>query len=178
MSQKKFEHQNHKSLKSANDHLFSKKVWRDFRYFIASGFGSGLAPIAPGTMGTLVGLPIYWLISPLPPLLYAIITILGFGLGVWLCQKISDELNIHDHSSIVWDEIIGMLITLFIIPCTWSNMLLGFLLFRIFDIWKPWPIRWVDKHVKTGLGIMLDDVLAAIPAWIILKIINLILFNN
>lgn len=147
----------------------STKVWRDPVYFIAFGFGSGLMPIAPGTWGTLAAIPIYLLLMNLPLWMYAAITLLLFAIGVAASQKVTDDLGVHDYSGIVWDEVIGYLLTMIGMPISWVWMLLGFLLFRLFDIWKPFPIRWVDKKVHGGLGVMLDDVLAAVPAWIILQ---------
>jgi len=150
----------------------SQKVWTNPKYFIAFGFGSGLSPVAPGTIGTLAGIPLYLFICRTPPLIYVLLTLSAFILGVFLCEKISKELGEHDYPGIVWDEIVGLLITLFLLPHSWVTIILGFLLFRLLDIWKPWPIGWVDKHVHGGLGIMLDDVLAAIPAWAILILLQ------
>jgi phosphatidylglycerophosphatase A len=148
-----------------------KTVWRDPAYFIAFGFGSGLMPIAPGTWGTLVAIPIYLLMVQLPPFLYLLLVAVGFFLGVWVCNKVSRELGVHDYAGIVWDEVVGYLLTMFLVPAGPVSILLGFCLFRLFDILKPFPIRWVDKHVHGGLGIMLDDVIAAIPAFVILQLL-------
>lgn len=148
------------------------KVWRDPTYFLAFGFGSGLAPFAPGTFGTLAALPLYFILALLSPQLYLVLTLLAFALGVWICGKVSHDLGVHDHSGIVWDEIVGFLLTMFLVPVHLIWVLVGFVLFRIFDIWKPYPISWVDKHVSGGLGIMVDDVLAAAPACFILQIIS------
>lgn len=158
--------QNQKKL---SDQEISNKVWQDPKYFIAFGFGSGLMPWAPGTWGTLAAIPVYLLFANMPWYLYAIATLMAFILGVSISTHISQELGEHDYSGIVWDEVIGYLITMFLAPPGMIWMLTGFILFRIFDIWKPQPIGWVDRRVKSGLGIMLDDVLAAIPAWIILQ---------
>ncbi len=149
----------------------SNKVWRRPTYFIAFGFGSGLMPIAPGTWGTLAALPIYLLMMHTSPLVYALMTLLAFVFGVWVCGKVSHELGVHDYGGIVWDEIVGYLLTMFLAPPGLVWMLLGFGLFRLFDIWKPQPIRWIDKRVQGGVGIMLDDVVAAIPACAILQLI-------
>lgn len=149
----------------------STKVWQNPLYFIAFGFGSGLMPIAPGTWGTLVAIPLYLLLTAVPWTIYLSITLLAFVLGVWVCQRVSQELGVHDYSGIVWDEVVGYLLTMFMAPTGVVWILLGFILFRIFDIWKPQPIRYVDRRIQGGLGIMLDDVLAAIPAWAILQLI-------
>jgi len=134
-------------------------------HFVAFGFGSGLSPKAPGTMGTLVAIPLYLLICQLPLMFYSVIVIAGFALGLYVCGKTSNDLRVHDHSGIVWDEIIGYWLTMFAIPVSWQSALAGFVLFRLFDIWKPFPIRLLDKHVKGGFGVMIDDVLAAFYAW-------------
>ena len=149
----------------------SSKVWQDPYYFIAFGFGSGLMPIAPGTWGTLAAMPIYLLISGLSWGAYLILTVAAFILGVAVCDRVSSELGLHDYSGIVWDEVVGYLLTMFLAPISLSWMVIGFFLFRIFDIWKPQPIRFVDQHVNGGLGIMLDDVMAAVPAWIIMQLL-------
>jgi phosphatidylglycerophosphatase A len=92
-------------------------------------------------------------------------------LGIWICQASSRDLGVHDHPGIVWDEIVGYLITMATAPAGWLWVVLGFVLFRFFDILKPWPISWADKRVHGGLGIMLDDVLAAVYAWLVLHLI-------
>lgn len=150
------------------------KVWRQPAYFLALGFGSGLMPIAPGTWGTLAAIPVYCLLMGCSWWVYLGLVLGAFWLGVGICDKVSSELSVHDDSRIVWDEIVGYLITMFLAPPGLFWMGLGFLLFRGFDIWKPQPIRWVDQQVKGGMGIMLDDVLAAIPAWIFLQGIHFV----
>jgi phosphatidylglycerophosphatase A len=129
-------------------------------HLLAFGFGSGLLPKAPGTYGTLVAIPIYLLLQPLSLVLYALIVLLAFIAGLWICQRTSDDLGVHDHSGIVWDEIVGYLVGMVFAPAGWVWIVIGFLLFRLFDIFKPWPILWIDQRVKGGLGIMLDDLLA------------------
>jgi phosphatidylglycerophosphatase A len=145
------------------------KVWQNPIYFIAFGFGSGLMPVAPGTWGTIAAIPIYILLMPLSLSYYLIVTFVLFLLGVWVSEKVSRDLGVHDFSGIVWDEVIGYLLTMVGAPKGWVWMLVGFLLFRLFDIWKPTPIRLIDRHVQGGLGIMLDDVAAALPAWACLQ---------
>jgi phosphatidylglycerophosphatase A len=130
-------------------------------HFIAFGFGTGTMPWAPGTFGTLAAVPLYLLLEPLPLWAYLLVLLAGFVLGVWLCERTSRDLGVHDHGGIVWDEIIGYLLTMSLAPSGWVWILLGFLLFRLFDILKPWPIRNIDRQVGGGLGIMLDDQLAA-----------------
>jgi phosphatidylglycerophosphatase A len=147
------------------------RVWQDPVYFIAFGFGSGLMSVAPGTWGTLAAIPIYLLLSSSHWITYTIATFLAFVLGVWVCNKVTHDLGVQDYKGIVWDEVVGYLLTMFLAPHGVWWILLGFILFRIFDIWKPQPIRFVDQKIHGGLGIMLDDVLAAVPAWIILQIV-------
>ena len=149
----------------------SSKVWQDPIYFIAFGFGSGLMPLVPGTWGTLAAIPLYLLIAGMSWITYLTLTVVAFILGVLVCDKVSADLGLHDYSGIVWDEVVGYLLTMFLAPISVLWMVIGFVLFRIFDIWKPQPIRWVDERIHGGLGIMLDDVLAAIPAWIIMQML-------
>ena len=149
----------------------STKVWQDPVYFIAFGFGSGLMPVAPGTWGTLAAVPIYLLLAWTSWGAYFVLTLAAFLLGVVVCERVSSDLGIHDYSGIVWDEVVGYLLTMFMAPVSWIWMIVGFVLFRLFDIWKPQPIGFVDKQVRGGLGIMLDDVLAAVPAWIIMQLL-------
>ncbi|MFP6839082.1 MAG: phosphatidylglycerophosphatase A [Pseudohongiellaceae bacterium] len=141
-----------------------KSIWCHPVYFLAFGLGSGTVPKAPGTAGTLVAVGVYLLLPPLSALVYGLILVLTFVLGIYLCGKTSADLGVHDHSGIVWDEFVGYWITMFMAPAGWFWVLLGFGLFRLLDIVKPWPISWVDKELKGGLGIMLDDVLAGIMA--------------
>lgn len=138
--------------------------------FLAFGFGSGLAPVAPGTFGTLAAIPPYLLLAQLTWPWYAVAVVLAFVLGIYLCEQASKNLGVDDHGGIVWDEFVGFWITLFMIPPEWYWILLGFVLFRIFDILKPFPIKWLDKQVKGGFGVMIDDVIAGFFAWIILII--------
>jgi len=137
-------------------------------HFFSLGFGSGLAPFAPGTFGTLAAIPLYLLCQPLALEIYLAITVLGFAIGVYWCDFTSKALGVHDHSGIVWDEIVGFFITMIAVPLTLTNMIVGFLLFRLFDIWKPWPIKLLDEKVSGGFGIMIDDVLAGIFALLVL----------
>lgn len=135
----------------------------------AFGFGSGLAPKAPGTFGTIAAIPLYLLMSHLPLVAYLTIVLIACVVGIYLCGKTAKDLGVHDHPGIVWDEFAGFWITMIAIPPTFTNVLLGFVLFRIFDIWKPWPIGWADKKVDGGTGIMLDDVLAGLMALAVLQ---------
>jgi len=153
-----------------NQANLATRVWQDPVYFIAFGFGSGLMPMAPGTWGTLAAIPLYLLLMHNHWAVYLAVTVLAFGLGVWVSDKVSRDLGVHDYKGIVWDEVVGYLLTMFMVPHGLGWIIAGFVLFRIFDIWKPQPIRYIDKKVMGGMGIMLDDVLAAVPAWLILQL--------
>jgi phosphatidylglycerophosphatase A len=140
-------------------------------HFLALGFGSGLAPKMPGTIGTIAALPLVVLLSHYVSFsVYLTVTILVSVVGIWICGKTAEDMGVHDESSIVWDEVAGMLITMLAVPLSWQTLLVGFLLFRFFDILKPWPISYLDKHVHGGFGIMIDDVLAGLFALCILHL--------
>lgn len=142
---------------------------KDPRHFLSLGFGSGLAPVAPGTFGTLAAIPLYLLLKPLPLVGYVSILTALFFAGVWLCGFSARTMGVHDHPAIVWDEVVGYLATMILAPSGWLWVALGFGLFRLFDILKPWPVRWADQRASGGLGIMLDDLLAAGYAWLALQ---------
>lgn len=148
------------------------KVWSNIWHFLAFGFGTGLAKKAPGTWGTLAGLAVmpllYWL--PLPLALLWIV--LASVFGVWLCGLVAEDLGVPDHGGIVWDEMVGIWLTLIMLPNSLLWWVLGFVLFRILDIVKPWPISWLDRRVAGGLGIMLDDMLAGVIAGLLLLALN------
>ncbi len=148
-------------------------VWRNPVHFAAFGFGAGAAKYAPGTFGTLAAVPLYLVMRDMAIGWYLMMTVLLFMLGVWLCERTSRDIGVHDHSGIVWDEIVGYLVTMAAAPSGWEWVVLGFLLFRLFDIWKPWPVKWCDRKIHGGLGIMLDDVVAALYAWLSLQLISL-----
>ena len=154
-----------------NQVKLTKQVWQNSVYFIAFGFGLGLMPLVPGTWGTLAAIPIYCLMTNIHWGLYLLIIALAFVLGVYVSDRVTHDLEIHDYKGIVWDEVVGYLLTMFLAPPGLVWMVVGFVLFRIFDIWKPQPIALIDQKIHGGLGIMLDDVLAAIPAWLILQLL-------
>ena len=140
------------------------QVWSNFWHFLAFGFGTGLAKKGPGTWGTIAGLAVMPLLYLLP-LTWALVFIAAASIfGFWLCGRVADDLGVHDHGGIVWDEMVGIWMTLILLPNSWQWWLLGFVLFRILDILKPWPISVLDKHVGGGLGIMIDDMLAGLIA--------------
>lgn len=129
---------------------------------LAFGFGSGLSKKAPGTMGTLVAIPFYYCLIQFYAGFYLPVLLLVVISGIWICGKAAEDIGVHDHGGIVWDEIAGYLLTMYWVGFSWQNVLIGFVLFRIFDIAKPWPINWLDKKVKGGFGIMVDDLLAGL----------------
>ncbi len=149
----------------------TKLVFTNPIHFLAVGFGSGLAPKAPGTFGTLAAVPLYLALAQLEPTVYALVCAVVCLLGVGICGYTAKALNTHDHPGIVWDEFAGFLITMLAVPLTPINLILGFILFRLFDILKPWPISWLDKRVSGGLGIMIDDIVAGVFALFSLHLI-------
>ncbi|HKV95961.1 MAG TPA: phosphatidylglycerophosphatase A [Gammaproteobacteria bacterium] len=162
-----------------HDHLPVRQIYRNPIYFLAHGFGSGLVPRAPGTAGTLVGVILFVLLTPVPVWLYWLITALLFVLGIFICGYTARALGVEDPGAVNWDEVVGYLITMAVMPHAllerggWLWIVLGFALFRVFDILKPWPIRWFDRNIGGGIGIMLDDLVAAIPSAVVLYILRL-----
>ena len=140
-------------------------------HLLAFGFGSGLSPFAPGTFGTLAAVLLYLPMQYLSLLNYCIVVALVCAVGIWICGRSSEMLGVHDHGGIVWDEFAGYFITMIAAPAGWQWIVVGFVLFRIFDILKPWPIKWADTKVEGGLGIMLDDILAGFISLAILQIL-------
>lgn len=151
------------------------RLLRNPLHLLSLGFGSGLAPVAPGTFGTLAAIPLYLLIAQLALPYYLAIVALGFAAGVYLCGYTSARLGVHDHGGIVWDEFVGFWITMTAVPVTWQWIVAGFVLFRLFDIVKPWPVKIADTKMTGGLGIMFDDVLAGIYALGCLQLAMLLL---
>jgi phosphatidylglycerophosphatase A len=148
-----------------------KQLLANPNHLFAFGFGSGLVKKAPGTFGTLAAIPFFLLLQNLSWPLYLSWLLVAFALGVFWCDRSSKALGVHDHGGIVWDEFVGFWITMFMAPTGWIWIVLGFFLFRFFDILKPWPINWLDKKVHGGFGIMIDDTLAGIYALIVLQLI-------
>ncbi|MCD5364631.1 MULTISPECIES: phosphatidylglycerophosphatase A [Chromobacterium] len=144
-------------------------------HFLAFGFGSGLARKAPGTWGTLAAYPLFFVLNALgvQGLALAVLCLPLFVAGIWICGYTGKALGVHDYGGIVWDEIVAMLLVLAFTPATPLGWLLAFALFRLFDILKPWPIRWLDRRVGGGFGVMVDDLLAAAFAlaamWLLLR---------
>lgn len=132
--------------------------------FLAFGFGSGLAPFAPGTFGTLVALPLAFVLILLgiDGLLLAFLCVALFMWGIRICGYAEKESGVADHGGIVWDEIVAMMFILAFVPFKWDSWLMAFIGFRLIDAWKPWPVRWFDEKLSGGLGIMADDMVAAV----------------
>jgi phosphatidylglycerophosphatase A len=147
------------------------------QHILALGFGSGLFPKAPGTVGTLVGVVAYGLIAGHPIWMKLTIIAFLFIIGISICGNTAKALGIHDHSSIVWDEIVAMMLVLAFTPPTILWWSVAFILFRLFDIWKPFPIKLSDQKIQGGFGVMFDDLLAAIYAILLIQI-GLWLTNN
>ncbi len=145
-------------------------VFRDPVHFLAFGFGTGLAPKAPGTFGSLPGIALFWLTMGFGDYVQYGIAIAMFLVGIWICGESARRIGVHDHGGIVWDEIAGMYVTLLVVPNQMAWWALAFGLFRLFDIWKPWPIRDLDHRLAGGSGIMLDDLAAAVYAAILLAL--------
>ncbi len=146
-------------------------IWKNPWHFIAFGFGTGAIPIAPGTFGTLIAIPLYLFLTSYSQTTYIAMTAAITFFSIWLCEKVSRETESHDHQGMCIDEIVGYLVTMIHAPYGWQWMLLGFILFRIFDIWKPWPIRQLDQQVKGGLGMILDDVAAGVYSLLIIQLV-------
>lgn len=120
-------------------------------------------------MGTIAAIPIYLAFVQTNIWIYSVLTLIVSLAGIWICEQAATKLGEHDFGGIVWDEIAGLLITLWFVPFSWKALVIGFVLFRVFDIIKPWPIKWVDQKVSGGFGIMLDDVLAGLLAALVLQ---------
>jgi len=153
-----------------NGRTVPASVWRNPVHFLAFGCGAGAIPVAPGTFGTLVAIPLYLILQPLPLLYYLLVVAVMAVFGIWLCGRTAADIGVHDHGGIVWDEIVGYLLTMIAAPSGWLSVVLGFALFRLFDITKPWPIRLADRRLGGGFGIMFDDVLAAVYAGLLLQL--------
>lgn len=160
---------------ASNASLSPKQLLRHPAGWIASGFGSGFSPFAPGSAGTVAAmLPWCWL-RALPLVFYALAIVIAFAIGVWASAWVVRRSGVQDPQVVVWDEFVGVWIALSAAPAGWIWMLAGFALFRVFDIWKPWPVSWADEKLHGGLGVMLDDVFAGAYALIVLQLAALLL---
>jgi len=155
----------HPEIKKRKQTLISPRIaFSNIWCFLGLGFGTGLSPKAPGTLGTLAAVPLYWLLSSTAAPVYIGITFALFLLGIHICSMTEKKIGIQDHSGIVWDEVVGLLVTMTLVPPSSKALVVGFLAFRLFDVIKPWPIRWFDRKVHGGFGIMLDDLIAGVMA--------------
>jgi phosphatidylglycerophosphatase A len=146
-----------------------RSIWSNPVHFLAFGLGSGAAPYAPGTFGTLAAIPVYLVfVQFMAWPIYGLIVAAMFVFGVWLCDRTERDIGVHDHSGIVWDEIVGYLVTMFAIPVSWIWVVAGFFLFRLFDVWKPFPVRQLERRYQNGFGNMADDLLAGVYANLVL----------
>ncbi len=152
-----------------NKKLSNEQISDNALYYAAFGFGAGFAKKAPGTVGTVMGIPVYLLTSAGGFPVFVVLTLIFSLLGIYICGETAKALGVHDHPGIVWDEIVGFMVTMLFVPFSWSAVLVGFILFRFFDIIKPWPISYIDRHVSGGLGIMLDDLLAGLFSALLLS---------
>ena len=155
---------------SKNTKVEARTVLTDPVNFLAFGFGSGLAPFAPGTFGSIPGLVLFWLTMDFGLYVQLGVAVGLAAAGVWICGESARRIGIHDHGGIVWDEIAGMYVTLLAAPHTVPGFIAAFVLFRVMDIVKPWPIRDLDHRIHGGLGIMLDDLVAALYAVLLLAL--------
>lgn len=144
---------------------------RRFILFLSSNAGLGYAPVASGTFGTLAGIPVFYLLSGFPPLLYLLTWLALLFLSFWVAGAAGKIYGVVDDGRIVIDELVGYLVTVAFLPFTWSTALLGFLLFRFFDILKPPPASWFDQKLKNGYGVVLDDVVAGLYGAIALRLL-------
>ena len=146
-------------------------------HFLALGFGAGLVPVAPGTLGSLAAIPLFLLLPAWPlPWILALVALL-FMLGAWCCGVTGRALGTADHGSMVWDEMVAMWLILALVPREIFWFAAAFALFRLFDIWKPFPVSWFDRRLKNGFGVMLDDLLAAGYALALLKGLQWLMTN-
>ena len=167
-------------MSTSSESFYLKPDWRLLishpAHFFSLGFGSGLMPKGPGTAGTLVAFPLYWVLAPLMnDYLFLLLLIFAFFIGISICDKTGRALGVEDHGGIVWDEIVAFMLVLFFTPEGIYWQILAFVLFRFFDIVKPQPIKYFDQNMHGGLGVMFDDLLAAGYALFCLALIKSIL---
>ena len=150
-------------------------IWKYPLHWLAYGLGLGLSPAAPGTVGTLLGIPLFWLMSGLSPGLYAAIVVALFVPGIFICGQTARDVGATDPGFIVYDEIVGFLVAMYLLPFDWRWLLAGFITYRVFDIWKPFPVGWVEDKLGLGSGIMADDVIAGIYTFLVLHTVRLLI---
>lgn len=146
----------------------ARTVLTDPVHILAFGFGTGLSPVAPGTVGSLVGVLFAWLTLDLGlPLQLAVAAAISLS-GIWICGESARRIGVHDHGGIVWDEMVGYWLAAALVPLHWAWLAAAFVLFRVFDILKPWPVSLAERRLGGGFGIMLDDAVAALYTVILL----------
>ncbi len=151
-----------------------RRLLSDPGHLLALGFGTGLMPVAPGTFGTLAAVPLYLLMTQFLSLpVYLLVTALLALVGIRLCGRTARVLGEGDPGPVVWDEMVGLLVALAALPPQWPWILAGFVIFRLFDILKPWPVSWADRRLKGGLGIMMDDLVAGMLALGLLQAVRI-----
>ncbi len=154
------------------NHSVPTSIWHNPIHFLAFGLGSGAVSKASGTFGTVVAIiPFFFVLRYLSTTQYLVMLVITSLFGIFLCHKTAKDLGLHDHSGIVWDEFVGFWVTMFLAPKSWLYIILGFILYRFFDILKPWPISWLDKHVNGGFGIMIDDIFAGVVAFVVIQLL-------
>jgi phosphatidylglycerophosphatase A len=150
-------------------------VWKYPVHWLAYGFGTGLSPFAPGTFGSLVGVALFWFMASMPAIPYAIVVAVMFVAGIFICGQTAHDVGAVDPGFIVYDEVVGFLVAMYLLPAEWRWVVGGFVVYRVFDIWKPFPIHWVEEKLGLGSGIMTDDVIAGIYTFIVLHVVRLLI---
>ena len=150
-------------------------LWKYPVHWLAYGLGLGLSPLAPGTMGSLLGIGAFWMMSGLAPGPYAAIVIVLFVAGIFICGQTARDVGATDPGFIVYDEVVGFLVAMYLLPFDWRWIAAGFIAYRIFDIWKPFPVGWVEDKLGLGSGIMTDDVIAGIYTFLVLHAAKLLI---
>ncbi len=150
-------------------------IWKYPIHFLAYGFGTGLMPFAPGTFGTLVGVALFWFMASMGAASYAAVVVAMFVAGIFICAQTARDVGAIDPGFIVYDEVVGFLIAMYLLPASLPWIAAGFVVFRIFDIWKPFPIHYIENHLGLGSGIMTDDVIAGVYTLIVLHSARLLI---
>ncbi len=150
-------------------------IWKYPVHWLAYGFGTGLVPFAPGTFGSLIGVAVFWFMASMSPVPYAIVVAAMFAAGIFICGHTARDVGAVDPGFIVYDEVVGFLVAMYLLPAEWRWIVGGFAVYRVFDIWKPFPIHWVEDKLGLGSGIMVDDVIAGIYTLVVLYIVRLLI---
>ncbi len=150
-------------------------IWKYPVHWLAYGFGTGLIPFAPGTFGSLVGVALFWCMASMAAIPYAIVVGVMFVAGIFICGQTARDVGAVDPGFIVYDEVVGFLVAMYLLPADWRWIAGGFVVYRVFDIWKPFPIHWVEDKLGLGSGIMVDDVIAGIYTLLVLYVVRLII---